>query len=38
MKIDEKQVLAALSYVQEPELERDIASLEIVRDLKVTDS
>lgn len=35
--IDEKMVLAALSKVQEPELHRDLVTLNMIRDLKITD-
>ena len=34
-KPSEKEILAALSQVQDPELHRDIVSLNMVRDLRV---
>jgi ATP-binding protein involved in chromosome partitioning len=38
MKADEKQILAALTAVRDPDLDKDIVSLEMVRDLRVTDA
>jgi ATP-binding protein involved in chromosome partitioning len=35
---DQKQILAALASIRDPELEKDLVSLEMVRDVKVTDS
>ena len=37
MKITEEAVLAALSKVQEPELHRDLVTLNMIRDLRVAD-
>jgi len=34
MKTDEKQVLKALRHVREPELDRDLVTLGMVRDLR----
>jgi ATP-binding protein involved in chromosome partitioning len=36
MKVTEEMVLAALSQVQEPELHRDLVSLNMIRDLKIS--
>ena len=38
MNPDERRILEALSSVREPELDRDIVALEMVRDLAVSDS
>jgi ATP-binding protein involved in chromosome partitioning len=38
MKPDEKQILMALSSVREPDLDKDIVTLEMVRDVQVSDA
>lgn len=38
MKVTEKDVLKALSTVQDPDLKKDLVTLEMIKDLKVNDS
>ncbi|MCS6904562.1 MAG: Mrp/NBP35 family ATP-binding protein [Bacteroidia bacterium] len=37
MQITEKEILQALSHVEEPDLKRDIVSLNMVRDIQITE-